>query len=91
MLKALFSIYESIKSCVRYKTNVQAFFTIHTRVKQGDPLLPVLFIFFINDLLESTCSNKIDLFDSNYINLFMLIYADDAYFFQNHLFTCKTC
>ena len=75
-------MYEIIKSCVRYENKCLSFFTINTGVKQVYPLSPVLFIFFINDILESTCSDNIDLFDSNYIYLFMLPYADDAVLFS---------
>ena len=43
--------------------------------------------YLIDCTLESTCSDNIDLFDSNYINLFMLLYADGAVFFsKSHVY-----
>ena len=75
MLKALFAMYQSVKSCVRYKGVCSNFFNT-------DPLSPVLFIFFINDIIENTSDHNDDILTINEINTFILMYADDAVFFS---------
>ena len=81
MTKALKAMYSSVKACVRYKNKCSDFFNINAGVKQGDPLSPVLFIFFINDILQSISSNVGNTLSINDLNLFMLLYADDAVLF----------
>ena len=82
MLKALFAMYQSVKSCVRYKGKCSNFFNTDTGVKQGDPLSPVLFIFFINDIINSTTDDNDEMLTINDVNICMLMYADDAIFFS---------
>ena len=82
MIKALQSMYNSVKACVRYNNKCSQFFDINAGVKQDDPLSPVLFIFFINDILESTSNENGDAMSINGFNLFMLLNADDAVLFS---------
>ena len=56
-------------------------FKYKCRVKQSDPLSSVLFIFFIDDILESFSSNVDDTLLIDDFNLFMLLYADNAVLF----------
>ena len=52
-------------------------------VKQGDPLSPLMFIFFINDLShEIEPMSNDDVFVNNTLKLFSLMYADDAVLFS---------
>ena len=75
-------MYENVKGCVRYKNRCSNFLDINSGVKPGDPLSPVLFIFFINDIIETISNGNEDLLPINDINLFMLLYADDAVLFS---------
>ena len=80
-VKALQVMYQSVKACVRYKNVSPSFFNIHSVVKHGDPLSPVLFILFIYDFLVSTSVDDTAVVTVNQINLFMLLYCDDAVLF----------
>ena len=51
-------------------------------LKQGDPLSPILSMFFINDNVD--CINNVELLDTvdiEEMTLFILLYADDAVIF----------
>ena len=55
--------------------------------EQDDPLSQVLFILFINDILE-TLSNENDVtFAVDDFNLFLLLYADDTVLYSKSLET----
>ena len=73
-------MYRSIEACIRYKSKYSSFFGTDTGIKRGDPLSPVLLIFFINDILDNITDDNGDLLTINEINLFILMYADDAVF-----------
>ena len=82
MILALQAMYKSVKACVRYKNRCSSYFDIHAGVKQGDPLSPVLFILFINDILDSLANENDATLAIDEMNLFMLLYADDAVLFS---------
>ena len=58
MVNTLKAMYNSVQMCVKYKNKFSNFFASHSRVKQGDPLSTILFIFFINDLALSLADNN---------------------------------
>ena len=83
MIKALQAMYQSVKACVRYKKCLLHFLTLigGGGGVGGGPTSPVLFILFVNDLLMSTSVDEIAIVTVNQINLFMLLYCDNAVLF----------
>ncbi|MEW8545054.1 MAG: reverse transcriptase family protein [Candidatus Thiodiazotropha sp.] len=83
MVNSLKAMYENVKTCVKFKNRYSNFFSSNIGLKQGDPLSAILFVFFINDLIEN-----VGLHDNRYsfsiqdVNLFMLLYADDVVLFS---------
>jgi hypothetical protein len=92
--RVIFNIYKGAKSCVSVGGNapVSNFFNCLIGVRQGENLSPLLFAIFLNDL-ESFMSTKFrglqylqrnvaDLLGDDdvtvYLNLFVLLYADDT-------------
>ena len=48
MVKMIKSLYSKVLAAVKLQTDVSSFFEISLGVKQGEPLSPLLFIFFLS-------------------------------------------
>ena len=75
LIKALRSMYTVVKSCIRYQSSFCRFFNSYNGLKQGDPCSPILFMFFINDIMQSINTNFDQIFTVDEIRLFLLLYA----------------
>ena len=82
IVNAIKAIYNSVKVCVRSLGKVSGCFDSLVGVKQGEPLSPLLFIVFLNDLTDELESNM-GYFDDNsefieQFQKFILLFADDT-------------
>ena len=78
-------MYTVVKSIIKCHNLLSEPFQSMQGVKQGDPLSPLMFIFFINNLkreIEPGFNNQEDIFVLNELNLFSLMHADDAVLFS---------
>ena len=82
MISMLRKIYEKVKSCVKVNGSYTQYFDSYMGVKQGEPLSPLLFIFFINDMSKYLYEDSADLVSINEIQMFILLFADDAVIFS---------
>ena len=67
---------------VRYKSSLSGFVNSQNGLKQGDPNSPLMFIMFINDIIDNINTNLENIFTLQDMQLFMLLYADDAVVFS---------
>ena len=61
-MNILQSIYNKLKSCIRYKEGLTEYFDCKIGMRQGCQLSPVLFCLFINDLhtyLQEQCDQGV--------------------------------
>ena len=75
MLNILKAMYTTTKLCVSKFSSLSEFFESSIGVKQGEPLSPLLFLFFINDVHEFLDSNRNDSID--FFTIFLLLFADN--------------
>jgi len=70
------SLYNSVSSCVRVNSFQTEWFNVHSGLRQGCILSPVLFNLYINDLAKYLKSLNIGVSFGNE-NICILLYADD--------------
>ena len=80
-VSALRSMYTVVKSCVRYRFSTSSFFNSYNGLKQGDPSSPLLFMLFINDIVQNINVGLDKIFTIDELQLFLMLYADDAVVF----------
>ena len=88
-IRAIYNLYQNIKSCIAYSGSQSSFFQSYCGVRQGENLSPALFSLFLNDLeihLTSRHCKGIPLdYEDDDISMFLeiliLLYADDTVIF----------
>ena len=86
MVNMIKAIYANVQSCVKLSYNntvsISDFFEVTISLKQGEPLFPILFMLFINDIsstIDYNCLTQDDL-------ILFATYREDLFFF----FICTT-
>lgn len=82
IVNILRSMYVCVKACVRTNGTLSESFDTYMGGKQGEPLSPLLFIFFVNDMHESLRSTNVPCFTLDDIQVFLLLFADDTVLFS---------
>ena len=78
---ALKAMYKTVKLCIRYKSSFSQFFTSYIGLKQGDPSSPLLFMLFVNDIINNINTDLNGIFTINELKLFLILFADDQVVF----------
>ncbi len=82
MLNVIKSMYNNVKTRVKYNNQLSDEFPCVLGVRQGECLSPFLFAMYINDLEDELCNKGLDGIDIGMIKLFLLLYADDIIIFS---------
>ena len=80
MIKA---VYKYVKSCVKPLTNMDMsqFFNVSVGLKHGEPLSPLLFILFMNDIFSCINVNSLVEKDLKKLCMYLMLFADDFVLF----------
>ena len=83
ILDIIRSMYNSVKSRIRYENQLRNEFSCMLGVRQGECLSPFLFSMILNELEEEFITHGIEGIDIGLIKLFILHYADDIVIFSS--------
>ena len=90
LVRAIKSMYTTVKSCVKYKSSYSGFFDSNMGLKQGDPSSPLLFMLFVNDIMENINADLQNIFSINELKLFLILFADDQVLFATSPYTLQS-
>ena len=77
------SVYESVRLRIRTDGNLSNAFDNFLGVKQGELLSPLLFLFFINDIIQDIHADDSDgIFKLNNYLIYLILFADDTVLFS---------
>ena len=82
LFNVIHSIYQNVKSCVKYNGTLSESFKLSIGLMQGEALSPILFSLYVNDLESAYTNSSCDSYTLEYLNLFLLMYADDTVLFS---------
>lgn len=88
--KALKSMYDNVRSFVKYNTEKSEFISSNIGVKQGDPSSSILCLFFLNDILNNINTNQEGILNVEDEKLCLLLFADDAVVFAHDPITLQS-
>ena len=82
ILDIIRSMYENVKSKVKYDNSISSRFECSLGVRQGECLSPFLFAMYLNDLEDEFYLKGSDGIDIGMLKIFLLLYADDIIIFR---------
>ena len=71
--QTLQSMYSTVKSCVRVNGTLGELFDSYMGVKQGEPLSPLRFIFFVNDMSSYLQTDSLDYLSIDELQIYIYI------------------
>ena len=83
------SIYQHVKSCVKFGNTMELLFDVTLGLNQGEPLSPLLLILFINDIVNIIDSENVHENNLTFLSIFLLPFADDIILFTTNLATLQ--
>ena len=81
ILDIIRSMYQNVKSKVKYDNSISSSFECSLGVRQGECLSPFLFAMYLNDLEDEFYLKGSDGIDIGVLKIFLLLYANDIIIF----------
>ena len=75
-------MYSSVKSSIKFNDQISAPINSLSGLKQGDSNSSLLFIMFVNDIIDNIKYDLDDIFTIDQLKLFLLLFADDQALFS---------
>lgn len=83
ILNIIRSMYDGVKSKVKYMNELSNSFERHLGVRQGECISPFLLSMFVNDIENMFIEYGANGIDVYMFKLFLILYADDIVIFAN--------